>query len=174
MLIYEFNHRYIKKKYDEKTMLLFADAGSLIYHFKTKYFNEEFRKIKEKFYLRDYSDYSKCACIMTIAIRKSRKFKDGAAGVLINEFFGLKSKMYSFLKNKIVDGNPVTGDEKTKGIEKEILKKELTHEQYEKSLHGNKQALFFYLFIIISCLFFFSKTIKQYINLKLTKEHLIN
>ena len=94
---------------------------------------------------------------MTIVIRKSRKFKDGAAGVPVNEFFGLKSKMHSFLKNKIVDGNPVTGDEKTKGIEKEILKKELTREQYEKSLHGNKQALFFYLFIIISCLFFSPK-----------------
>lgn len=143
VLTYEFNHRYIKKKYDEKTMLLFTDAGSLIYHFKTEYFNEEFRKIKEKFYFRDYSDYSKCVCIMTKAIRKSRKFKDSATGVPINELFGLKSKMYFFLKNKIVDGNPVTGDEKTKGNEKEILKKELTHEQYEKSLHGNKQALFF-------------------------------
>ena len=112
-------------------------------------------KLRRNFYLRDYSDYSKCACIMTIAIRKSRKFKDGAAGVLINEFFGLKSKMYSFLKNKIVDGNSVTGDEKTKGIEKEILKKELTHEQYEKSLHGNKQALFF-IYLLLFHVYFFS------------------
>ena len=44
-----------KKKYDNKSILLFSDTGSLMYEMKTKYVYEDFIKYKKLF---DFSNYS--------------------------------------------------------------------------------------------------------------------
>ena len=71
----------------------------------------------------DFNDYTKSVLTMVIEIRKSRKFSEDASGPPINEVFMLKSKMYSFLKNIIDDGNDVAGDKKPEGKENWILRK---------------------------------------------------
>ena len=60
------------------------------------------------------------------------KFKDEAAGVPIVEFVGLKSKMYSYLKDN--DQNSKTA----KGVKKNIIKKVIVHQEYLDVLIGSK------------------------------------
>ena len=61
------------------------------------------------------------------------KFKDETCGIPINEFIGLRSKMYSYTK----DNNK---NEKTaNGIKKKIIKNNIKHENYKDVLFNNKQ-----------------------------------
>ena len=54
------------------------------------------------------------------------KFKDEASGIPVNEFIGLRSKMYSYLKDTDECGKTV------KGIKKNIVKKDIyTHDNYK-------------------------------------------
>ena len=62
-----------------------------------------------------------------------RKFKGEASGIPINELVGLRSKMYSYLKDN---------DEfrkKAKGIKKNVIKKNIKHDNYKDVLFNNKQ-----------------------------------
>ena len=61
------------------------------------------------------------------------KFKDEAAGIPIIEFIGLRSKMYSYMKeNK-------KGGKTAKGIKKNVIKNNISHKNYQETLLGNKQ-----------------------------------
>ena len=51
----------------------------------------------------------------------------------ITEFVGLKSKMYSYIKDN------KKGGKTAKGIKKNIIKKDITHENYKQTLFENKQ-----------------------------------
>ena len=63
------------------------------------------------------------------------KFKDEAAGMPIVEFIGFRSKMYSYVKD---NGK----NEKTaKGVRKNVIKKNITHENYKDCLLNRKQML---------------------------------
>ena len=61
------------------------------------------------------------------------KFKDEAAGVPICEFVGLRSKMYSYIKDN------QTGGKTAKGIKKNVIKNDIKHENYKQTLLENKQ-----------------------------------
>ena len=61
--------------------------------------------------------------------------KDEAAGMPIVEFVGLRSKMYSYVKD---NGK----NEKTaKGVRKYVIKKNITRENYKDCLLNGKQML---------------------------------
>ena len=88
----------LKKKINAE--LLFAGTDSLIYEIKSKNLYEDFFKWKDLF---DFSNYSKNSKFFDNANKKViGKMKDEYGGVIIDEFVGLKSKMYSMKK---VDGN---------------------------------------------------------------------
>ena len=61
------------------------------------------------------------------------KFKDEASGLPIGEFLRLRSKMYSYMK-----GNE-KGGKIAKGIEKNVIKKNIKHQNYKDILFNNKQ-----------------------------------
>ena len=61
------------------------------------------------------------------------KFKDEAAGVPIFEFVGLRSKMYSYMKDN------QKGGKTAKGIKKNIIKKNITHKNYKNVLYNHEQ-----------------------------------
>ena len=61
------------------------------------------------------------------------KFKDEAASIHIIEFVGLKSKMYSYIKND------EKGGKIAKGIKKNVIKNDLKLEGYKNVLLNNKQ-----------------------------------
>ena len=60
------------------------------------------------------------------------KFKDEASGIPVNEFIGLRSKMYSYIKDTD------ECDKKAKGIKKNVKKKDIKHENYKDVLFNSK------------------------------------
>ena len=95
--MYGFHYNFIKKNFDAE--LLFTDTDSLTYEIKSEDVYEEFFKWKDLF---DFSNYSKDSKFFNEANEKViGKMKDEFGGVIVDEFFGLKSKMYSIKK---VDG----------------------------------------------------------------------
>ena len=96
-LMYDFHHNFIKKKFN--TELLFTDTDSLTYETKSENVYEEFFKWKNLF---DFSNYSKDSEFFDSTNKKVvGKMKNEFGGVIIGEFIGLKSKMYSIKK---IDG----------------------------------------------------------------------
>ena len=79
--------------------MLFTDTDSLTYEIKSKNVYEEFYKWKDLF---DFSNYSKDSKFFNETNKKViGRMKDEFGGVVIIEFVGLKSKMYSIKK---IDG----------------------------------------------------------------------
>ena len=130
-LMYDFHYNYIKKKYENKAKLLFTDTDSLTYEIEAEDVYQDFFNDKDKF---DNSDYPESSPYFDKTNKKViGKFKDEAAGVPIHEFIGLRSKMYSYMKDD------QKGGKTAKGIKKNTIKKDITHENYKQTLFENKQ-----------------------------------
>ena len=130
-LMYDFHYKYIKKNYGEKAMLLFTDTDSLTYEIEANDVYRDFWIDKDKF---DNSDYPEGSPYFDKTNKKViGKFKDEAAGVPICEFVGLRSKMYSYIKDN------EKGGKTAKGIKKNVIKNNITHENYRDTLFNNKQ-----------------------------------
>ena len=90
-----------------------------------------FFKDKSKF---DNSDYPENSPYFNITNKKVIGcFKDEAAGVPVVEFVGLRSKMYSYMKDNDKGGKTA------KGIKKNVIENNLTHENYKAVLFNDKQ-----------------------------------
>ena len=88
--MYDFHYNFIIKKFNAE--LLFTDTDNLTYERKSEDVYKEFYKWK---YLFDFSNYSKDSRFYDDTNKKViGKMKDGYGGVIIDEFIGLKSKMY--------------------------------------------------------------------------------
>lgn len=125
-LMYDFHYNHIKNKYDNKAKLLFTDTDSLTYEIEAEDVYQDFLNNKNLF---DNSDYQKSSLYFDNTNKKViGKFKDEAAEVPIVEFVGLRSKMYSYMKDN------EKGGKTAKGIKKNIIKKDITHENYRQTL----------------------------------------
>ena len=93
-MMYDFHYNFLKKNFDAE--LLFTDTDSLAYEIKSENVYDEFFKWK---YLFDFSNYSKDSKFYHDSNKKViGKMKDEMGGIIINEFIGLKSKMYALKK----------------------------------------------------------------------------
>ena len=93
-LMYDFHYSFIKKNFSAE--LLFTDTDSLTYEIKSENVCKEFYKWKVLF---DFSNYSKDSEFYDDTNKKViGKFKDEYGGAIIDQFIGLKSKMYSIKK----------------------------------------------------------------------------
>ena len=82
----------------------------------------------------DNSDYPENSLYYCNANKKViSKFKDEACEVLIVEFIGLKSKMYSYVKDN------EKGRKTTEGIKKNVIKNKIKHKDYKNVLLNNEQ-----------------------------------
>ena len=122
--MYDFHYGFIKKKYGNKSKLLFSDTDSLCYEIQTKNVYQDMYHDKEMFDLSDikgeFNDNTNKKVI--------GKFKPEYCNSVITEFIGLRSKMYSV---KLDDGKE---EKKAKGIVKSVIKKDLKHKMYNKIL----------------------------------------
>ena len=130
-LMYDFHYNYIKRNYGKKAKLLFTDTDSLTYEIEAKDVYKDFFKDKDKFDNSDYPEYS--PFLDKINKKVIGKFKDEAAGIPITEFVGLRSKMYSYIK----DNNK--GGKTAKGIKKNVIKNNIIHDDYKETLFNDKQ-----------------------------------
>ena len=130
-LMYDFHYNYIKSKYDSKAKMLYTGTDSLTYEIETEDVYQDFWRDKNKF---DNSDYPENSQYFDKTNKKViGKFKDEACGIPITEFVGLRSKMYSYVK----DNNK--GLRTAKGIKKIVIKNDIKHEDYKNTLLNNKQ-----------------------------------
>ena len=104
-LMYDFHYRFIKNCFDAE--LLFTNTDSLTYEIKSEDVYEEFFKHKHLF---DFSNYPKDSKFFDQANKKViGKMKDESEGKIIDEFVGLKSKMYSMKNIDGKESNTVKG-----------------------------------------------------------------
>ena len=129
--MYDFHYNYIKSKYGDKAKLLFTDTDSLTYEIETADPYIDFFHDKDKF---DNSNYDKNSPYYFDENKKViGKFKDEAAGIPVTEFVGLRSKMYSYtMDNKQTKRT-------AKGITKNVIQNNLSHDNYKKVLLDNDQ-----------------------------------
>ena len=93
-LMYDFHYNFIKKNFSAK--LLFTDTDSLTYEIKSENIYKEFYEWKDLF---GFSNYSKDSTFYdNTNINVIGKMKDEYGGAIIDQFIGLKSKMYSIKK----------------------------------------------------------------------------
>ena len=93
-LMYDFHYSFIKKNFDAE--LLFTDTDSLAYEIKSKDVYEEFFRHKHLFDFINYPEDSKF--FDSTNAKVIGKMKGESEGKIIDEFVGLKLKMYS-MKN---------------------------------------------------------------------------
>ena len=128
----DFHYNYIKKKYNNRARLLFTDMDSLIYEIEAEDTYKDFWNDKDMFDNSDYPESSPYYCNVNKKI--IGKFKDEACGIPITEFIGLKSKMYSYVKDNEKGGRTA------KGIKKNVIKNNIKHEDYKNTLINNEQT----------------------------------
>ena len=132
-LMYDFHYNYIKNKYEDKAKLLFTDTDSLTYEIEAEDVYKDFWKDKDMF---DNSGYSEESKFFDKTNKKViGKMKDEAGGIPITEFVGLRSKMYSYMKDN------QQGGKTAKGIKKNIIKKNIIHDDYKDTLFNSKQMM---------------------------------
>ena len=127
-LMYDFHCSFIKKHFDAE--LLFTDTHSLTCGIKSEDVYEEFFKHKHLF---DFSNYPKDSKFFDPTNKNViGKMKDESEGKIIDEFVGLKSKMYS-MKN--IDGKE---SNTAKGVNIAIEFNELKDTLFNKKTVRNK------------------------------------
>ena len=138
-LMYDFHYNFIKKNFDAE--LLFTDTDSLAYEIKSENVYKEFYKWKDLF---DFSNYSKDSKFFNETNKKViGKMKDEFGGIIVSEFVGLKSKMYSIKKIDGKEHNTAKGisiatefDEfKDVLFNKKIIRQKMTRIQSKKKLN---------------------------------------
>ena len=125
-LMYDFHYNTIKKEYGDRAKLLFTDTDSLMYELKTIDVYEDFKRIGDGKNCWDNSDYPEDSPYHSSHNKKViGKFKDEASGVPITKFVGLRSKMYSYVKE---NGK---GWMTAKGVKTYVIRNKLTHENFK-------------------------------------------
>ena len=106
--MFAFHYNYIDKRYQNKAKLLFTDTDSLTYEIEAKdVVYKDFLKDKDKF---DNSDDPQDSSYFDKANKKViGKFKDEASGIPVIESVGLRSKMYSYIKDDDKVGKTAKG-----------------------------------------------------------------
>ena len=131
ILMYDLHYNYIKSKYGDKASLLFTDTDSLCYEVKTGDGYKDISPDVSKWF--DTSKYDKDHP-SGIPTGKNEKvigmMKDKCKRRQIKKFIGLRSKMYSYVME---DGGE---EKKCKGIKKNVVKNEITYQDYKDSLFG--------------------------------------
>ena len=135
-LMYDFHYNYMKKNYGEKAKLLFTDTDSLAYEVQTEDFYRDISgDVATKF---DTSNFPKDHPSGIEAGHNKKvvgMFKDEAGGQIIEEFVGLRAKLYSY---KMLEGKE---EKKCKGVKKPVVKKSIKFDDYKKCLFTGKEQL---------------------------------
>ena len=129
-IMYDFHYNYIKSKYEDKAKLLFTDTDSLMYEIETEDFYKDISGD-----VKDYPENHPSGIPTGENKKVLGMMKDEAAGKIIKEFVGLRSKLYSFVMD---DGRET---KKCKGIKKQVVERSIRHEHYKTCLTTGKELL---------------------------------
>ena len=134
--MYDFHYGYVKTKYPgAQSKLLFTDTDSLLYSIQCE---DVYADMNEDKHLFDFSDYPENhLCFSNENKKRIGKMKDEMQASPIMEFVGLRSKMYSILVDRTKNPNI----KRAKGMIKDVVKKQISHQNYRKALFKNKEVL---------------------------------
>ena len=135
-LMYDFHYNYIKQKYGDKAKLLLTDTDSLMYEIETEDFYKDISgDVKDRFDTSDYPPNHPSGIPSGFNKKVLGMLKDEVNGRYIEEFLGLKAKLYSY---KMFEGEE---SKKCKGVKKSVVKNSITHKDYKKCLFTDKKLL---------------------------------
>ena len=134
-LMYDFHYNYMKVKYGSKAKLLFTDTDSLAYEIETgDFYKDIWCDVASKF---DTSNFPKDHPSGIVAGRNKKvvgMFKDEAGGGIIEEFVGLRAKLYSYTMYE-----RGKGEKRCKGVNKAVLNKNISFKDYKDCLFSRKE-----------------------------------
>jgi hypothetical protein len=131
-LMYDFHYGYIKKKYGAKAKLLFTDTDSLAYEIETDDFYKDISQdVTKRFDTSNFPKNHPSGIEVGVNKKVVGMFKDECGGQILEEFVGLRSKLYSY--KMYATGNE---EKKCKGVKKAVVKKNITFGDYKKCLFG--------------------------------------
>ena len=132
-LMYDFHYNYIKKLYGKNANLLFTDTDSLCYEIITQDFYKDIAMdVRDKFDTSNFAKDHPSGIEVGVNKKVIGMFKDETGGKQIEEFVGLRSKLYSYK----LDNGPE--EKKCKGVKKGVVKNEITFEDYKKCLFSRE------------------------------------
>ena len=126
----------MKEKYCENLKLLYMDTDSLIMEIKTDdFYNDVKNDLVQEF---DTSDYPKDNIYGIRLVNKKvlGKFKDELNWKIMEEFIGLRSKLYAY---KVFEDGKET--KKAKGIKKNVIQKQSCFDDFRRCLL-TKEAIY--------------------------------
>ena len=119
-LMYDFHYNYIKQKYGDEANLLFTDTDRLMYEMQTEDFYKDISAdVKGRFDTSDYPPNHPSGIPSGFNKKVLGMFKDEVGGKVIDEFVGLRAKLYSF---KMFEGEE---SKKYKGVKNQWSKRVL-------------------------------------------------
>ena len=123
--MYDFHYNYIKKNYGNRAKLLDIDTDGVKYHIITE---DVYKDMNENIDVFDTSNYPadhKSGIRSGVNKKVPGKFKDELGGEIINEYAGVRSKLYAYLtlNNK--------EEKKAKGIKKYVIKNKLLFKDFK-------------------------------------------
>ena len=128
-LMFDFHYSYIKKKYGDKAKLLFTDTDSLMYEIRTEDFYKDIKEdVKDRFDTSNYPSNHPSDIPTGCNKKVLGMFKDEAGGKIIDEFVGLRAKLYSY---KIFEREE---SKKCKGVKSLVVRNSITHDDYKNCL----------------------------------------
>ena len=136
VLMYQFHYKYMKPKYGCNAKLLFTDRDSVSYEIKT---DDIYQDMLQDIDLFDTSEYARNHPLHSLTNKKVLgKMKDETHGIPIQEFIGLRPKMYSIL---YTENNKLVEKKTAKGIKKSVTKRKLRHANYKECLFEKRQTM---------------------------------
>jgi len=130
ILMYAFFYNQMKARYGQKCELIYTDTDSLLMEIET---DDVYRDMAEDLVLYDTSNYPKEYPLYSSKNKKVLgKMKDECAGRVIDEAVAIRPKMYSIIEEK------EKNIKKAKGVKKNVVEKEIQHEQYKEALFEKK------------------------------------
>ena len=136
VIMFDFHYNYSKPKYGNKAILLMTDTDSLLYEIQTEDFYKDISgDVKDRFDTSDYPENHPSGIPTGINKKVLGMMKDEAAGKNIKEYVGLRSKLYSFIMEEGKE------NKKCKGVKRQVVENNITHEDYKTCLLTGKEKL---------------------------------
>ena len=136
-LMYDFHYNYIKDKYDSKAKLLFTDTDSLAYEIETEDFYKDISNdVAAKFDTSNFPKDHPSGIEAGMNKKIVGMFKDEAGSQIIEEFVGLRPKLYSY--KMFEDGKE---EKRCKGVSRSVVMNSITHEDYKTCLFTGEEQL---------------------------------
>ena len=128
-LMYDFHYNYIKKKYNDRALLLMTDTDSLCYELETEDFYKDISSdIEAKFDTSAYPKNHPSGIKTGVNKKVIGMMKDECSGEIMEGFVGLRAKLYA---TKMHSGEE---SKKCKGINKVVTKNDIAFDDYKDVL----------------------------------------